>query len=109
MRAKLNTSGSMIDAVVQMSEGNPGAITALMTLIKRGMEGFMGVLQLDDMNMRGPQIWVAYSDYCGKDDEKFYRACMDRDAAMVDMVNDHGGAGGERAVVSGASFQHAGR
>jgi hypothetical protein len=110
IRHKLQATGDMLETVVQMSEGNPDAITALAELLKgSGREEAFGlILDLDDMNMRGSQIWVAYSDYCKKDVAKFKAAVRERDAEMIAFVNGHRGhaVGTPPAVQHGASFEH---
>lgn len=61
-RERLDLNDSPFDMMIKMSEGNPGAITALAELAKNDpmdMAGMMLILHLDDMGMRGSQIWVA--------------------------------------------------
>ncbi len=110
MREPIDLMASTGSALIQMSEGNPGAITVLMELIGRDdPSALMTILNLDDMNMRGSQIWVGYKDYCGEDIEKFAQCINDRDSDMVAVVNsecfisDEEGYG-EEAVTTGASF-----
>jgi len=73
----------------------------------------MILLSLDDMNMRGSQIWVGYKGHCGEDIEKFVQCINDRDSNMVEVVNkecyhpeiEYDGYD-EKAVTNGASFDH---
>lgn len=110
MREPINLMENTKAVLIKMSEGNPGAITVLMGLIGRDdPSALMTVLSLDDMNMRGGQIWVGYKDYCGEDIEKFAQCINDRDSGMVAVVNSEcfvpGEEGyGEKAVTAGASF-----
>ena len=107
-REKISLGMSVFDVVTTMSEGNPGALTVMMRLMeKRGhMDGIFDILSLDDMNMRGSQIWVAYKDYCGQDIEKFIVCIKERDQAMVDAVNACEGTGTtERAVTHSGSWR----
>jgi hypothetical protein len=105
-RPKLDTSSTRA-MLLMMSEGIPGAITVLVELLNdpSGM-GFLDVLHLDDMGMRGSQIWVAYKDHCKGDFEAFKKALKDRDPAMVATVNASRGLapGTPPAVTGGASF-----
>ncbi len=108
MREKIN--GMMTDPMamlVTMSEGNPGAASVLAMLMEDSPEtGFMKVLGLDDMNVRGPQIWVGFKDHCKQDLETFKTAISSRDEDMVQTINEnclHPGFT-EEAVPSGASF-----
>ena len=104
-RTKLNLSSGIQDAVVQMAEGNPGALSVLMKLLQDGPMGFMNLLHLDDMVMRGSQIWVAYKDHCGSDLEELKQALLNRDPAMVATVNASQGhrPGTPKAVAYGAT------
>lgn len=68
-------------------------------------QNFMFLLNLDDMNIRGPQIWVAYKDICKGDLEQLVGRIEKRDPELVAAINriipD-----GEQAVEHGASFAH---
>jgi hypothetical protein len=63
----------MLDAIVKMCDGNPGAATVLALLMERtpqievpGVDGFLYVLHLDDFGLYGPSIWMLYKDVCGQ-------------------------------------------
>ena len=65
MRTPINLSDSTLDMIVAMSEGNPGALTVLMGMLESdNPAATMMILHLDDMNIRGTQIWVGYKDHC---------------------------------------------
>lgn len=102
-RAKLNLD-SDIEIYKTMSEGNPGALSVLMKLAEDPM-GLMHILDLDDMGMRGSQIWVAWKYHCKEDLPTFIKALVERDPAMVDTVNASRGhaSGTPSAVIGGAS------
>ena len=117
MREKINLTGSVIDIVIRMAEGNPGAVSVL-TQMTRGYDTALEILGLDDMNVRGSQIWVGYKDHCGEDLAKFIECIHQRDQDMVDTINrechrpdmvaEYGDAYSHRAVTSGASFSRPG-
>lgn len=68
---RINLDMAPIDAVVKMAEGNPGAVTVMCELLKPNLvEGFMDICRLDDLELYGPKIWLAYKDVCGMDIEK---------------------------------------
>lgn len=73
------------DAVIKMSEGNPGALTVLMQLL-RVPDAVLMLLNLDAMECRGAKIWMAFNDYCKRDIEKFKQAIMKRDQDMIDFI-----------------------
>ena len=87
-RRKITFDMSLMDIMVTLSEGNPGAVTVLTEIVKVNPTfGIMELLHFDDMNMRGSQIWVAYKDYCGCDIEKLREAIKARDTEMIEVVN----------------------
>jgi hypothetical protein len=106
-RPEIDLGGTVMDFLVTMSEGNPGAITVLSQVLKSDEDlGFLLVLQLDDMNIRGTQVWIGYKDYCGQDIDKFIDCVKNRDPEMIRAINEEGVKGNhkDKAVHSGASF-----
>lgn len=104
-REKITGSDNLQTIMVKMSEGNPGALTVLMAMHKKqGQMAFMEMLSLDDMNIRGPQIWLGYKDHCGEDIDKFLECVKGRDSDMVKTINEYPD-GAELAVCNGASFK----
>lgn len=75
-RIKLTDSAQEI--IVKMSNGNPGAMTALVTLLKENekidpdnmMGSFGTILLLDAYGIYGTDIYVLYSDICGRSTAK---------------------------------------
>jgi hypothetical protein len=105
MRVKLTLTDSAGDIVAKMSEGYPGAINVLMLLFQKGQEGFLAVMDLDDMNIRGPKVWLAYKDYCKQDLDALITAAKERSPEMVEVCNSENQPGDAVAVTGGASFQ----
>ena len=88
-REKISGNGDLKALVVQMAEGNPGGITAMMSLIETNgaLTGAALVLKLAEMNIRGGQIWVGFKDHCDSNIELFTQAIVDGDQMMVDTIN----------------------
>lgn len=120
-RTNIDPFKDLRDAILTMAEGNPGAVTVLGTCLKKQgqMDFMMGtLLHLDDMNIRGAQIWIAFKDYCAhgldriahtdENLDRFIKAVKSRDSDLVDMVNQaslKGWTGTQcKAVTQGASF-----
>ncbi|MBP2494625.1 hypothetical protein ABID82_005250 [Methylobacterium sp. PvP062] len=97
----------MGDPLLPFVEGNMGALRVLTDLSQKiqGMDFMMFVLDLDDMNIRGAQIWVAYKDVCRNDLEALIKRVKGRDPTLADAINDVIPEG-ERAVPHGGSFAH---
>ena len=87
-RQSIELNMKVMDVLQIMSEGNPGAINVLINIIQSDeVLGFMHVLSLDDMNIRGTQIWIGFKDHCKQDINKFIDCIKNRDQAMVDEIN----------------------
>lgn len=76
--ARLDLTDSMQTAIVKMAEGNPGAVSALIDLYKKGpwidpqsaMPEFMPMLSLDQHGIYGSSIYILWSDKCDRDARK---------------------------------------
>lgn len=101
VREKIDLNDTTMDVILKMAEGNPGGASVLADLLKTG-DLFL-ILSLDDMNIRGSQIWVAYKDHCNEDINALIECIKSRDEQMVDTVNAN--APGHFAVTRGASFK----
>lgn len=98
-RPKLDLNDTMIETIMKMTDGNPGAIVGLTSMLKADKTGGMLLLGLDDMNIRGSQIWEAYKYLYHEDGEKFAKAVSKRDPKMVDFINQElASVGGEKQL-----------
>lgn len=84
----IELTDSTFDVLIKMSQGNPGALTALYELMKLD-NGLLSILKLDSMQIRGCLIWIGYSDHCKKDIHKFHDYIMQRNPAMLKEINDY--------------------
>lgn len=91
--------------LVLLAEGNPGALRVLMELLQMD-GGLFSILHLDDMNIRGTQIWVAFKDFAKEDMARFVEAIRKRDPELVRVVNEEGARGNHEwlAVTGQASM-----
>ncbi len=104
-RPKIELEDTTFEVIYKISEGLPGAMVGITDLMKSDEAGFMLLLGLDDMNIRGSQIWEAYKYLYHEDGKKFAQAVKNRDKKMVDFINEElATVGGEKAVTGGASF-----
>jgi hypothetical protein len=90
--------------VVKMGEKDKKTIKVLVKLLNQyGLDGFNLIIDLDDMNIRGSQVWQGYKDYCEEDLNKFATAISTRDPNMIDLINRN--ASSNLAVIRGAAFK----
>lgn len=94
----------MPDILAKMAEGNPGAITVLIRLMKEGeaidpqcfMGGLGAILGMDTHRVYGSKIWMLYKDVCGQDLVKMMavlRACQLgklTERSMLHAINNRG-------------------
>lgn len=74
--------------IIDLSEGNPGAVTVLGGLVNDRPDEASTILEkLDAMNLRGSRIWLGYKDYCGEDMDEFVACVMNGDEEMIDLIN----------------------
>ena len=74
MANRITLASSIIDSMVELSEGNPGAATVLLSLIEnyekidpQAVLRYWAVLMwLDDQCLYGSSIWMLYKDVCGE-------------------------------------------
>lgn len=103
-RQSLTLMSSTFDAITMLSEGNVGAMTLLMHMLGDDpLDGMMDLLTIDDLNMRGEQIYVASKQY--PDIEAFRDALRKRDQGMIDAVNAACPREPGERVFTGASFK----
>lgn len=85
------------EAVVHLSEGNPDAINVMMATLAYMPNAHQLLRRLDEMNIRGRQVFVMFRDICGGNDDTFRTALLMRDALIVDALN---------ARIVSAQYQH---
>ena len=85
--SRIQLTDNTIDVIAKMSEGNPGAMTALMDMFNGGeaidpqgaLGGFGSILLLDTWEIYGTDIYILWNDKCGQDLRKMLmimRACQ---------------------------------
>lgn len=78
MKDQLTLEMSPMEMIIKSSEGNPGAATALTSILKVVSDvdpdsafGMFGPLfDFDAMGITGSNIWILFSDVCDKDPVK---------------------------------------
>ncbi len=79
------------ELLTEMSEGNMGTMAILDRMINKSNlinSVVYTFIDLDDMNMRGDQIWIAFHEYCKNNILKFLDCVQKRDEKMVNYVNN---------------------
>lgn len=122
---RVKGTDSLIDVLVKMSDGNPGASTVLARLSKHwhvidphNVLGPLAVLLLDTFRVYGEDIWIFYKDVCGsnlRNTVGVIRACQlgycanikgvrrEDVARLIEKVEERIGKLNEEPGVKGAS------
>lgn len=85
--SKIELTDTTMDVLIKMSEGNPGALSALMDMLDAGAKidpqgalgGLGSIMLLDTWEIYGSDIYILWSDKCQKDCRKMLmimRACQ---------------------------------
>lgn len=85
-RNPINLDMSLGDTIDMMTEQVPGAKQTMMRLARINPTL---ILELDDMNMRGQQIWQAFNQYSMGDITTFVGLLASRNEDMIQWVNRH--------------------
>lgn len=72
---RIALNDSVLDCVVKLSEGNPGAMRVLMEICENAPSidpddafGSLGaMINFDNCDIYGSRIWMLYKDVCGQD------------------------------------------
>jgi len=103
-RQPINWDDSLREVLLKMAEENASSLKLMLRILKRfGYEGFSLILQLDDMNIRGIQIWVGYKFHCRGNFDRFIQCIQKRDLEMIETINCEGSKGRNPHKASGDS------
>lgn len=70
--SKIKLNDSMMDVMMKMSEGNPGALTFLMEMMRKqnwygGADSFTAILSFDTIGLYGSELYMLWNDCCNRD------------------------------------------
>ena len=91
--SRIQLSDTIQDIIVKMSDGNPGALGALLELVKNTSEidpdtipGIGHVMALDSHEIYGSHIYILWNDVCGRDIYKFVLLLRATQLGLYDAV-----------------------
>ena len=69
---RITDNMSIEDMLIEMCEGNPGALTCMMQMLQSDfVDGIHDIMLFDSLGIYGPQIYMVWNDCCGRDMGKF--------------------------------------
>lgn len=70
-------------AIIDLADGNPGAVRTLADVaVEREDDTIQVYAELMKRDVRGPLIWVGYSDHCKSDIDCFVDGVLDGDEEL---------------------------
>jgi len=82
---------SLMDVCIKLAQGNPGAASVCAKLLQDNpLQGFLSLLDMDDMGLKGPAIWVVYKDFAKQDLPTLIEALLSRSPALIAAVHKEG-------------------
>lgn len=73
MKARIELTDTPINAIVKMSEGNPGAMSFMAQALKEPENLILIILPLDTLEIYGSKIYMLWNDACDRDIKKVKR------------------------------------
>jgi hypothetical protein len=77
---------SNYDSIDVLTEGNPGAIRVVCEMKSKDYDSPIIFQMLDDMNIRGPKIWIGYKDHCKQNIDKFIDCLVHKDKDFLETI-----------------------
>ena len=70
----LREGNTVMDAIFELSEGNPGAVTVIANMMKIATrvdpqswtKDLTPIIEFDEWNLAGSRIWMLFKDVCGQ-------------------------------------------
>jgi hypothetical protein len=105
-RKSLTLESNLASMSSILADGNMAAFTLLLSMARDGdyMDTMLTFLGIDDLNLRGEQVYVAFK-HCNSDIPTFVEAVGKRDQALIDAVNKQVAVPSGEQAFSGASFK----
>ncbi len=102
------------EVISQLADSNIGAVQLLSTMPYNGdaMAPFIFWCNIDDLNLRGEQIWVAFKYWKDSPDdtteikiERFRAAINAHDPELIAFINERCPCGPREQAMDGASYK----
>lgn len=68
--AKINNNLNVDDFIFALSEGNPGALSFIVEMMKTNKDAVPNIIFLDKMEVYGSKLYMFWNDCCNRDQAK---------------------------------------
>ena len=77
------------DVIVAMCEGSPGALRALCEMLEADPAmGYVAICHLDDLEIRGSDIWLGYKDICDYNATLLTAMAIDHETGLKNKIQE---------------------
>lgn len=94
---RINASMTVIDAIIAMCEGNPGALDCMMQMMESYNEAMHDILLFDSLAVYGEKIYMLWNDCCSRDMSKFRKTIQAIRAGRISEEELHENLGRMKA------------
>jgi len=97
------------DQIGRIVRGIPAAREIVKSIIKDFENAEFDLLHIDDMNLHGSALIIAYEQYCKSSLSKLLELVRERDESLIEFVNDYGQKHDDRkyyVVAAGAHLRN---
>lgn len=90
MKTRITENDTLQDAVIKMSDGNPGCLMFLMQLFEDNLsKAFMLCLRFDMMGLYGSRLYQLWNDCCDRDINIVYKVLEQySDADIISHIDN---------------------
>ena len=85
---KITANMTIMDMIVVMSEGNPGAISVIAQMMQ-DPHSILDIILCDSLDIRGSKLYMLYNDCCGRNIAVFNRTLKMLRAGIFTMEQIH--------------------
>ena len=96
-KERITADMNMLEMIVTMSEGNPGAATCLMQMLQEDPMTMLDILWFDSMEIYGSKIYMLWNDCCGRDFGKLKQTIKYLESGRLSKEQIHENLNRERA------------
>lgn len=79
----------LLNWCTKLAEGVPHSAMVLKKLLLDPRSAALDILAIEEMGLRGKDIWIAYKDHCGESLEAFRDCLGGRDPLMLKTVAEN--------------------
>ena len=95
---RITANMTIKEVLITMSDGNPGALTCMMTMLDSDPLALLDILVLDSLEIYGSKLYMLWNDCCDRDMAKLKKTIQYLNSGAISKEEIHSNLGQIRAV-----------